>query len=103
MLTVKKANVILAIEDDELDKYFEKGYSVLDEFGNVVKASVPTEVGALQKAYQDLEAIIAQQNQQIEALKKENETLVAKLNKPMEDPVEEAPKKKSTYKRKTQD
>jgi len=113
MITIKRANVVLSIEEDELDKYFEKGYSVIDQFGNVVKASVPTEVGALQRALQDEMAKVAALEKQIKKLKADNEALLkansgmTEMNAP-EDPtdgdivVEEQPKKKSSYKRKTQ-
>ena len=73
MVTVKQANVVLTIEDDELDKYFEKGFSVIDKYGNVVKASVPTDVGTLQKAFKDHENTIKVQQEQIKALKQEND------------------------------
>lgn len=106
MVTVKNANVVLEIEDDEVDKYVEKGYSVLDKFGNVIKASVPTDVGTLQKAFKDHEEMIKTQAKQIESLKKENENLLALLAKgpatSSGEPAAETKPKSSNYKKKSQ-
>lgn len=72
MVTVKRANVVLTVEADEVEKYFEKGYSVIDENGNVIKASAPTEVGALQKALQDKDVEIAKLKKELEKAKSQN-------------------------------
>ena len=93
MVTVKRANVVLTVEDDEVEKYFQKGYSIIDKFGNVIKASVPTEVGALQKALQDKEVEITELKKKIEKLQSENVVLSKVLTTPSE--------KKSSYKKKT--
>ena len=69
MVTVKKANVVLNIEDEEIDKYCEKGFSVLDQNGNVIKAGAPKDIGALQKLVQDKDIEIAELKQEIERLK----------------------------------
>lgn len=76
MVTVKRANVILTIEDDEVEKYYEKGYSILDAFGNVVKEGAPKEIGALQKLLQEKESEITTLKKEIERLKAENEVLI---------------------------
>lgn len=99
MTTVKRANVILTIEDDEVDKYYEKGYSVIDEFGNVLKASAPTEVGALQRALYDAEVEIAELKKQIEKLKAENNVFGMALNSKADDAQEVKPEKKTNKKK----
>ena len=95
MVTVKRANVILEVEDDEVEKYNEKGYSVLDKYGNVIKAGAPKEMGALQKALQDSEAEVAMLTQEVERLKAENESLIKAFSNP---PAE----KKTSNKKKTE-
>lgn len=106
MVTVKRANVILNIEDDEVDKYCEKGYSVLDQYGNVVKAGAPKEIGALHKLLQDKDIEITALKKELERVKAENEVLVKAAKQSAEtvdttEEVAEEPKKKSSYKRKT--
>lgn len=86
MVTVKNANVVLEIADDEVEKYFEKGFSVIDKFGNVVRQSVPTELGALQKAYQDLQKENALLKEQLERAKTDVQLLSMAI------PKAEAPK-----------
>ena len=101
MVTVKRANVVLTVENDEVDKYYEKGFSVIDELGNVIKASVPTEVGALQKALQDKDVEIASLKAEIERLKSENTVYAMALNNPTTE--EAKPEKRQYNKRKVQE
>ena len=51
--------------------YLSQGYNVIDEGGNVIKASVPKELGTLQKAY-------IENAKTIEALQNELAELIAK-------------------------
>ena len=95
LVTVKRANVILEIKADQVDRFTAQGYDILDDKGNVVKQSVPTDVNALRKAFVEHTETI----KQLEARIKE---LQAK-KKPVEReaPSKEAvlPKKKSSKKR----
>lgn len=68
MTIVKRANVILQIKDDQVDRFVSDGYDVIDETGKIIQKSVPKDVGTLQKAYADL-------TQEIKDLKAENEEL----------------------------
>lgn len=74
-ITVKRANVVLGISESQLDYYMNQGYDVIDETGKVIKASVPTDVGTLQKAYFDHINEIGAMKEEIEALKLEIESL----------------------------
>lgn len=71
MATVRRANVVLDIQDYEVDRYVSMGYDVIDANGNVLVATMPREVTALQKAYIDHLAEIERLNSQIHALKVE--------------------------------
>lgn len=63
MVRIQRANVVLDIENDDalIQKYLDKGFSVLDEKGNVIKRAMPFEVGALQ-------ALVTEQEQKIKEL-----------------------------------
>lgn len=50
-ITVQRANVILQISPQQVDYYLNQGYNVINAKGEVVQASVPKDVGTLQKAY----------------------------------------------------
>ena len=73
-LTVQRANVVLDIPEYQLDYYMNQGYNQIDEYGNVIKASVPTSVGTLQKAY-------VEHIKKIEDLESEIESLQAEIAK----------------------
>lgn len=69
-LTVQRANVILHVAPEQLDYYMSQGYNVIDDAGNVIKASVPRDLGTLQKAFVDNQKKIAELEAEIQALKK---------------------------------
>lgn len=71
VVTVQRANVVLQISETLVDRYVDQGYNVIDANGNVIKASIPRDLGTLQKAY-------VNHLQEIEALKKEIEQLKQK-------------------------
>lgn len=74
MADVKRGNVFLTIRDDEIEKYMAKGFSVVDKNGKVIRESVPTELGQLQKAY-------SEHTETIKKLTAENAQLKAELSK----------------------
>lgn len=76
MARVRRANVILNVSAEEVDKYMAKGFSLIDEkTGAVIKQSVPTELTQLQKAYSDFQELIKQKDAEIATLKTELEAL----------------------------
>lgn len=108
MVTVKRANVVLTVLEEEVPKYLEKGFSVLDGNGNVVKAGAPKDIGALQTLLQERDSEIANLKKEIEILKAEVRSAKVKVDTDVAagdesvDVIVEEPKKKSSYKRKTQ-
>lgn len=72
-VTIQRANVILRVSKEQLDYYMTQGYNLIDEQGHILKASVPKDLGTLQKAYVDHEA-------EIKALKEQITELNKKLN-----------------------
>ena len=65
---VQRANVILKVSKEQLDYYMTQGYNLIDEKGHILKASVPKDLGTLQKAYVDHEAEIKELKAQIAEL-----------------------------------
>lgn len=74
MAKVRRANVVLEVKDDQLERFVDMGYDVIDDAGNVIQKSVPTDIGTLTKAYMEHEA-------EIEKLKAELAELKAKPKK----------------------
>ena len=71
MARIQRANVLLDVKDDEVDYYIGLGYNLLDEKGNVVKESVPTDLATLQKHFVDSKKIIADLEEEVAKLKVE--------------------------------
>lgn len=73
MALMQRANALLTVDEEDVERYIAKGYSLIDEkTGKVLKASVPTDVGTLQKAFMEHEA-------KIKELEAENANLKAQL------------------------
>ena len=77
MVDVQRANVFLTIPEDQIDKYMAKGFSVVDANGKVIKQSVPTELGQLQKAYSEHVETIKHLNSEIANLRAKLQALTA--------------------------
>lgn len=75
MALVQRANVVLEIEDDNVERYLAKGFSVIDEKGNVLKSARPTTPEQFEKAYDEQRRINNDLKLEIEQLKKENAQL----------------------------
>lgn len=71
---VQRANVVLQISPQQVDYYLNQGYNVIDEKGNVIQASVPRNLGELQKAYIDHVAEIESLKEEIRKLKEPKKT-----------------------------
>lgn len=69
MVNVRRANVLLTIPEDDLNKYMSQGYSLVDERGNIIKESIPNDLVQLQKAYTEHTEIIKQKDSEIADLR----------------------------------
>lgn len=96
-MLVRRANVVLEVEDYEVEKFYKQGYDVLDANGSILKKAVPTSVGALQKEYRQHIEEIKTLKAQIETL--QNELSILKNSKVEKEQAEE-PKPKTTRTRK---
>ena len=98
-IMVQRANVILEISEQEQDKYLAQGYDILDDSGNVVKKSIPTDIGRLRVAYHEALEEIEKLKAEVEKLtaqvkEKESEAVQVKEKEPEAEPSK--PKRKST-------
>ena len=83
MAKVKKLNVELTVADNLVEEYLEKGYSLLDEKGNVVRKKETAEDKVI-RLNEELAAILTQ-NEYLAAenkeLSAENAELIEAVNK----------------------
>lgn len=70
MAIIQKANVVLDISDDadEILYYKQKGFSVIDEYGNVIDAAQPTDLESYREAYYRVCNDVKLMKQQIDKL-----------------------------------
>lgn len=74
MALMQRANVLLNVNDANIERYLAKGYSLVDNAGNIVQEAKPHDVTALTEAY-------IKHEQEIAKLKAENEKLTAQVKK----------------------
>jgi len=87
LLRVERGNVVLRVPDYDVQRFIDQGYNLVDEKGNVIQASVPRDLGTLQKMY-------TEHIEEIKQLKAEIEELQSKLaEKETEEEVAEKPKR----------
>lgn len=75
MAIVERGNVVLRIADDDIQRYLDKGYSVTDGYGNVLKQAIPNDIGELQR-------LVIKQQSEIESLNAKIKELTEKSFKP---------------------
>ena len=75
MAIVERGNVVLRIADDDIQRYLDKGYSVTDGHGNVLKQAIPNDIGELHR-------LVIKQQSEIESLNAKIKELTEKSFKP---------------------
>lgn len=68
MKYVKRANVVLEVEEESIPYYISQGYSVLDDKGKIVVQAIPNDLGELRKFYVEATAKIEQLEKRIAEL-----------------------------------
>lgn len=68
----RKANKILRISEDAIDRYMAQGYNITDEQGNLVKKGTPRDVNQLSAEYK-------KQEEELKSLSAENAMLKAEI------------------------
>lgn len=72
MVRVQRANVLLDVDDDALNKFLHMGYNQVDPItGEILNESVPTDIGSLQVAYNRHKAEIAELKAKVAELESE--------------------------------
>ena len=80
MIYAEKGNRVIQIGDNEVQKYAEQGYKIIDEWGKVIVDSVPTDVPTLRTAYKQQQSEIKKLTEEIQRLKQENGDLLKALS-----------------------
>jgi prefoldin subunit 5 len=80
MALVQRANVVLEVKDDAVERMLSMGYSVIDETGKVIKRSTAKTVDTLatrcaeqEKKIEALEAEVAKLKKELAAVRKKND------------------------------
>ena len=81
MNIVQRANVVLKVRDEEVDKYLARGFSLLNENGEVIRSATPNDLATFKEAYIRQSKEIEDLNLQIEELKAELEKARQKKSK----------------------
>ena len=81
MNIVQRANVVLKVRDEEVDKYLARGFSLLNEDGEVIRSATPNDLATFKEAYIRQSKEIEDLNSQIEELKAELEKARQKKSK----------------------
>ena len=73
MNIVQRANVVLEVRNEEVDKYLARGFKLLNENGEVIRSATPNDLATFKEAY-------FRQQTEIEELKSKIVELTAELN-----------------------
>ena len=100
----RKANKLLKINEDAVDRYLGQGYTITDLKGNVIKKGTPNDINQLNAEYKKQEV-------EIKSLKEENAKLLAEVKSLKEElvkvksetPVSTEPKQTRKRKQTTSD
>lgn len=105
MAVVGRANKFLTVKEDLVQHYLDKGYTLYDDAGNILKEPIIKDMATMHEAYKRSQEKIKKLEKIIQDLTDENEALVAQLEEatktdaPNETsdstPAVKTPKKKS--------
>lgn len=93
MARVERGNVVLNVDDDAVQHYLNLGYNLTDNYGNVLKRSIPTSLGELQAAYVEHTTKIAELEDAVAKLTAKNAELEAMYKAPKQNATKKATKK----------
>ena len=90
MICAEKGNRVRQIEESEIQKYVEQGYTITDGKGTVIKETVPTDLNSLKLAYVQHINEIAVLKGKIDILAKELENAKKAASKVKSEKVEKS-------------
>lgn len=95
-VTIKRANVLLTIPEEQIDEYLSKGFDVINEKGEVIKRTTATnDVHTLMKQLEAANKTIKKLEEKIEMLEQEIEEGEDEAPKGLVDPEPKEKKKPS--------
>ena len=77
MVRIERGNVVLKVHEHEVQRYLMLGYNVTDEDGKVLKASIPNDLGTLQRHYVESNKRIEELENTVARLTAENSLLAS--------------------------
>lgn len=69
IVQIERGNVILRVPKENVQRYIDQGYSLLDDNGNVIQEGIPRDIATLRKAYVDHTKKIEKLQEEIKSLK----------------------------------
>jgi hypothetical protein len=85
MIYAEQGNRIKVIQETEIQRYVEKGYTITDGRGTVIKETVPTDMATLRLAYVDHQKEIKELNARIVELESALVEAQSKKTKPVQE------------------
>lgn len=80
-ILVRRANVVVEVNPEDKQFYMDNGYSVVNEFGEVVESAMPIDPNALKVQVGELTKKLAEANKTIAKLKADLKNAVDKQSK----------------------
>ena len=81
LVEVERGNVVLEIPEDYVQRYIDRGFNLLDKNGKVIKASIPNDIGTLQKAFVEHIEEIKELRAKLAQLKEQDKPKVGRKRK----------------------
>lgn len=88
MIYAEQGNRVKVIQENEIQRYVEKGYTITDGMGTVIRETVPTDMASLRLAYVDHQKEIKELKERIAELESALVEAQSKKTKPVQ-PVQE--------------
>ena len=90
MIYAEQGNRVKVIQETEIQRYVEKGYTITDGRGTVIKETVPTDMATLRLAYVDHQREIKALNARIAELESALAEAQSKKTKPVQEDKQKA-------------
>lgn len=89
-ITVRQANVVLDIPEEQKSEYLAKGFDVIGADGRIIEKTTPNDLNSLKKAYKELTAKVEELQKENEKLKKQLASKGKKVEEVKAEPEEDA-------------
>lgn len=89
MIYAEQGNRVKVIQETEIQRYVEKGYTITDGMGTVIRETVPTDMASLRLAYVDHQKEIKELKERIAELESALVEAQSKKTKPVQPAQED--------------